>query len=234
MRGEVLHYDAAQGFGFLAGADGQRYSFTRESLRREASLAKGTAVEFSANAGKARDVFVVRAEVPQRPERAQTHFGRAAVAAERSGSTGLWSYFRDSLTANYARFQGRARRKEYWAFALFATLGLVAAGLIGAGLDYKLGNLGPGQEMPVLTLILIGGFWLALLIPGLAVTVRRVHDIGLSGWFVLLGLIPSIGGLIIFVFTVIPSQKHDNRWGPVPAGVPIPLPFTPPAETAPV
>ena len=48
---------------------------------------------------------------------------------------------------------------------------------------------------------------------------RRQHDIGLSGWFYLLILIPYVGGLIIFVFTLIPSQKHDNKWGPVPYGV---------------
>ena len=62
-------------------------------------------------------------------------------------------------------------------------------------------------------------FLLATFLPGLALVVRRQHDIGLSGWFYLLVLIPYVGGLIVFVFTLIPSQKHDNKWGPVPYGV---------------
>ena len=49
-------------------------------------------------------------------------------------------------------------------------------------------------------------------------TVRRIHDIGLSGWFILLGLIPTVGNLIILVFALIPSQGKANRWGEVPPG----------------
>ena len=64
-----------------------------------------------------------------------------------------------------------------------------------------------------------GLFFLATFIPSLAITVRRIHDIGLSGWFYLLILIPYIGGLIILVFTLVPSQKNDNKWGPVPEGI---------------
>ncbi|MDO8933008.1 MAG: DUF805 domain-containing protein, partial [Rhodocyclaceae bacterium] len=61
----------------------------------------------------------------------------------------------------------------------------------------------------------------------------RLHDIGLSGWFYLLVFVPSVGSLIIFVMTLIPSQKHDNKWGPVPHGIRIPAPYTPtPTPTA--
>jgi uncharacterized membrane protein YhaH (DUF805 family) len=61
--------------------------------------------------------------------------------------------------------------------------------------------------------------------------VRRHHDVGLSGWFVLLFLLLSfvyVGSLILLVIALIPSQKHDNKWGPVPGGVPIPPPYVPP------
>jgi uncharacterized membrane protein YhaH (DUF805 family) len=51
------------------------------------------------------------------------------------------------------------------------------------------------------------------------VTVRRIHDLGLSGWFYLLVFVPYVGSLIIFVFTVMPTQKNENKWGPVPAGI---------------
>ena len=62
MRGEVLHYDEAQGFGFITGADGNRYTFARENLRRGQSMAKGAVVEFQPGGGQARDVFSIRAQ----------------------------------------------------------------------------------------------------------------------------------------------------------------------------
>ena len=87
----------------------------------------------------------------------------------------------------------------------------------------------PGYEMPLATITLATIFVLAGILPSLAMSVRRQHDIGLSGWFFLLIFIPYIGNLILFVFALIPSQKHENKWGPVPAGVKIPPPYVAPA-----
>ncbi|WP_352724395.1 hypothetical protein [Mesorhizobium sp. M0500] len=67
MRGEVLHYDEDQGFGFITGADGNRYTLAREDLRREASVAGGTTVEFQPAGGRARDVFSIRAQPASAP-----------------------------------------------------------------------------------------------------------------------------------------------------------------------
>ena len=234
MRGEVLHYDESQGFGFITGADGNRYTFTREDLRREAPMSKGTAVEFRPVAGQAKDIFSIRAQMqtagsapaPSVPQ----HFGRFAVN-EAPASTGLWSYFWNGIAGNYANFRGRARRKEYWGFALFFYLALTVLSLIGVALDFALGNMEGGDETPVATVAISGICVLAAIIPWVAVSVRRQHDIGLSGWFYLLILVPYIGSLILFVFSLIPSQKHDNKWGPVPAGVRIPPPFTPPGTS---
>ena len=94
-------------------------------------------------------------------------------------------------------------------------LGYLVLGLAGLAIDNAVGT---GDE-PAVMIILVVLFGLAITLPGLAVTVRRQHDIGLSGWFILLGLIPTFGSLIIIVFALIPSQKHENRWGPVPEGV---------------
>ena len=82
-------------------------------------------------------------------------------------------------------------------------------------------TLGLPAQVPIALTCL---FVLATLVPGIAMTVRRQHDIGLSGWFFLLIFVPYLGNLIIFVFSLIPSQKHENRWGPVPAGVTVPPP----------
>ena len=133
MRGEVLHYDQAQGFGFIAGTDGNRYTFAREDLRGTAIPGKGTQIEFQPSGGQARDVFAIHAQVgePQRaaaPAAAMSvpQFGRrgadqdvsqfsGAVAAGEPAPTGLWSYFWRAITTNYASVKARARRKEYWA-----------------------------------------------------------------------------------------------------------------------
>lgn len=233
MRGEVLHYDEDQGFGFITGADGNRYTFTRENLRRQTVMAKGTAVEFQASGGQARDVFSIAGQAttpadagvhaaPPPAGSAQAavagqaqHFGRSSEPAE---PTDLWGYFWRGLTGNYFNFAGRARRKEYWGYCLFWTIALLAIVGIGIFADVEMGNL-DSAEMPAVTVGLFGVFLLGTFLPGLGMIVRRLHDIGLPGWLCLVMLIPSIGGLIILVFALIPTQARENQWGPVPAGV---------------
>jgi uncharacterized membrane protein YhaH (DUF805 family)/cold shock CspA family protein len=229
MRGEVLHYDEAQGFGFIAGVDGNRYTFTREDLRGARTMSKGSPVEFTESGSQARGVFPTGSEadtVTTAPQPGQTaQFGRASAVAEPSAGTGLWDYFRAAVTTNYANFRGRARRKEYWGFALFGILAFAGLSLAGLALDGALGNM--ESDAPYVTMLLLGLFVLAMIIPSISVTVRRIHDLGLSGWFYLLVLLPYVGGLILLVFSLIPTQTRENRWGPVPAGIRIPPPYVP-------
>ncbi|TIT31995.1 MAG: DUF805 domain-containing protein [Mesorhizobium sp.] len=226
MRGEVLHYDEDQGFGFIIGADGNRYTFTRENLRRQSAMSKGTVVEFQAGGGQARDVFSIAAQAASPATDAATgtapaaashaqHFGRMTEPTE---STDLWGYFWRGLTQNYFNFAGRARRKEYWGYCLFWMVCLLIIFGIGIFTDIEMGNFDTDVSAAV-TVGLCGTFLLATFLPGLGMTVRRLHDIGLSGWLYLLILIPSIGSLIILVFALIPTQERENQWGPVPAGV---------------
>jgi uncharacterized membrane protein YhaH (DUF805 family) len=133
---------------------------------------------------------------------------------------GIWGYFKHCCTKGYADFRGRARRKEYWSFYLFYVLAVAAAVLVGVAIDGAAGNL-DGEE-PIFTGVLGGIAILFFFLPAIAVTVRRFHDLGLSGWLYLLFFVLSfayIGGIIILVLTLLPSQKHDNKWGPVPAGI---------------
>jgi len=229
MRGDVIQYDEDLGLGFIEGGDGRRYAFEKSDLRRLAPLGKGTTVEFHAAGDRAREIFVVRAA--QRPAAAvPSQFGRFAVN-ERAPSTGLWSYFVSALTTNYATFRGRARRKEYWGFYLFWLIAAALLAIAGAAGDTLLGNMDMDPPRMIATMVLPGLFVLATIVPGVAITVRRIHDIGLTGWLYLLILVPSVGGLIIFVFSLIPSQKHENKWGPVPDGIPVPeaVGLSPPA-----
>ena len=108
----------------------------------------------------------------------------------------------------YAEFQGRAQRKEYWMFTLFNFLAMVLLGIVGA----LLGGGGEGGLGDVLQ----GLYGLGVLVPGIAVTVRRLHDIGKSGWWGLVALIPLIGSLILIYFAVKDSQPETNEYGPNP------------------
>ena len=111
---------------------------------------------------------------------------------------------------NYANFNGRARRKEYWMFTLFFLLFALLVGFVIGILSAV------GETVAMIAIILAVVWYLAHLVPSLAVTVRRLHDTGKSGWFYLLAIIPYIGGLIIFIFTVIEGDKGDNKYGPDP------------------
>jgi uncharacterized membrane protein YhaH (DUF805 family) len=103
---------------------------------------------------------------------------------------------------NYVGFQGRARRKEYWMFVLFSAIISIVLSIIDA-----IANLSS---------VLSGIYSLAVFLPSLAVSVRRLHDTGRSGWWILIGLIPLIGAIILLVFTCQDSQENDNKYGPNP------------------
>jgi len=108
----------------------------------------------------------------------------------------------------YAVFAGRARRKEYWFFVLFNILINVA--LLAA--DWVTGTFNPETGVGILS----GVYGLAILIPSLAVTIRRLHDTGRSGWWCLVSLIPILGGLVLLYFMVSDSDSGQNEYGPSP------------------
>lgn len=137
---------------------------------------------------------------------------------------GVLGHFFAALFSGYADFRGRARRKEFWSFTLVAVAILLAAAIGGVFADFTTGNLyeiATDKDFafdgePWLTALVLGGAILLLLMPLLAVTVRRIHDIGLPGWFVLLGFIPSVGNLVMLGFALWPGDRGANRWGPAP------------------
>jgi uncharacterized membrane protein YhaH (DUF805 family) len=102
----------------------------------------------------------------------------------------------------YAVFSGRARRKEYWMFLLFN----IIIGLVLGGIAWLAG--GPD--------VLGSIYGLVVLIPGIAVSVRRLHDTDRSGWWLLIGLIPLIGTIVLLVFMAQDSQPGANQYGPNP------------------
>lgn len=109
-----------------------------------------------------------------------------------------------SVYRQYAGFAGRASRSEYWWFTLFSVIVSWTLLLI----IVPLGAFG---------VLLLFVFDIGSILPSMAVTVRRLHDIGRSGWFVLVVFIPLVGVLVLIYFTLLPSQRGANRFGPQPA-----------------
>jgi uncharacterized membrane protein YhaH (DUF805 family) len=108
----------------------------------------------------------------------------------------------------YADFSGRARRKEYWMFVLFNMCFSIAAMVLDNVLGISIEGIGYGP--------LYGLYGLTMLIPGLAVTVRRLHDVGKSGWMFFIVLIPLIGTIWLLVLMMTDSQQGINKWGENP------------------
>lgn len=109
---------------------------------------------------------------------------------------------------NYAIFEGRASRSEFWFFTLFHLIAFILASV----LDGLLAGITSG--LPIFTLL----YAIGTLIPSVAVAIRRLHDIGRTGWWYLLSLVPLIG-LVLLVFFVFDSQPGSNQYGANPKGV---------------
>ncbi len=118
-----------------------------------------------------------------------------------------------SFWSNYATFTGRARRSEYWFVQLFLVLTNVAAGLVDlylmdGDIDRFIANGGGG---------IVGLVWIVVtIVPALAVLARRLHDTNKTAWWLLIGLVPVAGGIVLLVFALIDSDPGDNRYGPSP------------------
>ena len=119
-----------------------------------------------------------------------------------------------TVLRKYAVFEGRARRREYWFFELFYILISVVLAVV----DRMLGTYVEAYGMGALGAL----FCLGLLIPSIAVGVRRLHDTGRSGWWLLIGFIPLIGMIVLIVFFVLDSQPGTNAYGPNPKEAPAP------------
>ena len=110
-----------------------------------------------------------------------------------------------ALTVNYCNFQGRSSRSEYWWYCLcMAIFGFILGFICELIFSHTFANI-------ITSLVS-----LALILPGLGLAVRRLHDIGKSGWLVLLALIPVVGAIVLIIWFCQPSQPTPNQYGPVP------------------
>lgn len=108
----------------------------------------------------------------------------------------------------YAVFGGRARRKEYWFFVLFNLIVSVVLSII----DGVIGTFSAESGIGLLS----GVYSLAVLLPAIGVSIRRLHDTNRSGWWLLIGLVPLVGAIVLIVFMVQDSTAGDNQYGANP------------------
>ena len=113
-----------------------------------------------------------------------------------------------TVMKKYATIQGRARRKEYWMFTLFQMIFFILAMALDNALGLTIGVLPYGY--------LYFLYALATIIPGFAVSIRRLHDTNRSGWWFLIALIPIIGAIWLLVLMCLDSTPGSNKYGPNP------------------
>lgn len=114
-----------------------------------------------------------------------------------------FDYFKMAFE-RFGDFKGRSRRSEYWYFALFNAIISYALMFLGSLIS---SNVGMG---------LYGLYVLAAIVPGVAVAVRRMHDVGKTGWLLLIGLIPIVGAILLLIWFVTEGEHSSNKWGPNP------------------
>ncbi len=115
---------------------------------------------------------------------------------------GFNTYFVDYLKNNYANFSGRISRRQYWMFALYSMLISLAFNIVITVLPF----------LAILSLI----YSLAILVPSLSLIIRRLHDVNLSGWFLLIAVVPFLGALALLFLLCMPSDKGENKFGAEP------------------
>ena len=120
----------------------------------------------------------------------------------------------------YAEFSGRSRRMEYWMFTLVHAIILfvLCIGITGFGV-LKQPAIGATSGL------IAAAYGLAALIPCFVVTVRRLHDINKTGWWILISLVPVAGGIALLVMTFLEGTRGANQYGPDPRLAPLPTPI---------
>jgi len=121
------------------------------------------------------------------------------------------NWYKKVVFENYANFSGRARRSEYWYFALMNFIILILAAVLDNALGLTFGVLPYGYIYLIVAL--------AVFVPGLAVSVRRLHDVGKSGWFYFIVLIPLVGAIWLLVLFCTEGNHGENQYGQDPKAI---------------
>jgi uncharacterized membrane protein YhaH (DUF805 family) len=192
MQGKILDFSVQTNTGVISGLDNNRYEFLGSEWKEQQVPKRGMQVDFDVDVqGKA---IAVYSALPQ-------NVSTDVISQFKEKTEDNYSPFDWCLKClkNYVNFQGRARRKEYWFFVLFNVIGLLVAMVVDAIC---------GTEVVFYALYL-----LAIALPLLAVSIRRLHDIGRSGWWYLIVLLPVAGFILLLYWFSKAGDAQDNLYG---------------------
>ena len=206
MKGKVLDFSIQKGGGLILGDDGQRYLFVASEWQEQSLPLRDVVVDFEAAGKYAKGVYLLAQAVPQIQAATPTVKPKPFKATDNK-ELSLLDLAISAVKHKYLLFNGRASRKEFWAVMLFSVLISFALQLL-----YTLGfaisdNLGLLLALPFVI------FSLGMVIPQLAVSVRRLHDTDKSGWWLVLSFIPIFGTIALIVLFSLASSESDNRFG---------------------
>ncbi len=224
MRGVILEFSELSGTGLISGEDNGRYAFSKDDVRSTTPIKAGQKVDFEPGEdGSARAIFILdeasTAPTPTPNPEPHRHLQYDLPSNHASLQYGLnpFQFFWKCLKL-YADGRGRATVAEYWSFTLVYYLilivGMFFVGFVSAVIAEGSGSVQSAEIAGAVLLILVGLIFLGLILPSITVTIRRFHDIGATGWIILIGIVPYLGGIVIFVMSLISSQKNANQYGP--------------------
>jgi uncharacterized membrane protein YhaH (DUF805 family) len=200
MKGVILDYSIQHNAGVISGDDQNRYNFKGSDWRGQRPPASGDKVDFAINTeGQAIDVYLAIGNANSTIQNLSIQLDKISNQNQSEENFNIIDWFVKGLK-NYATFTGRARRKEFWFFVLAQFLIVFAASFIDTILF----------DTPSILYCIAA---LGLFIPSLAVAVRRLHDIGKSGWWYLIGLVPLIGFILLIIWFATETKQNNNEWG---------------------
>lgn len=208
MKGQILDFSIQAG-GLISSEDSKRYPFKNEEWKEQGIPTRGMKVDFDVDEdGQA--VAVYKALGASSTGGVTTVLQNASQTRNENGQLSLFALFLEALTKRYAQFSGRASKREFWGFMLFRMVVVVAIFFVSV-IMFEI-----NESLGGIFSLLCWLFGIALVIPDLSVGVRRLHDIGKSGWWFLIGLVPLIGPIWLIILWCQASVNEDNQWGGLP------------------
>jgi len=199
MKGTILGFNTKLKEGVIISEDDKRYSFDIRNWKENIEPFKGLKVDFEVEDDKAKNIY---ASIEKGGDLSENLYAN-------SSNKNLWEIYIDVIKNHYADFNGRTRRRTFWLFVLMDFLVALGIGIVSGFMSDLFGS-------PAFMFLLIGLYSLFMFIPRIALNTRRLHDIGKSGWWQLVILIPYIGWIVFLIFAVIKSDPMQNKYGEVP------------------
>lgn len=201
MKGTILDFSVQTNTGIITGDDENRYNFEGAEWRGQSAPVRGQQVDFDINPeGHAIQIYnaVGAHNLNSTVQNLSDQLDKISDQNKAEEQFNMIDWFVKGLK-NYTNFTGRARRKEYWFFILSQFIILVVLQILDnlIGTNYIFYAIGV----------------LALFLPSIAVTVRRLHDTGRSGWWYWIALIPIVGAILLLVWLATETKQEANQWG---------------------